>query len=490
MDKDFLLFSPEGGGTYLYDSNTNTVHPLPCEMDENWIKALYDTPEGDPLPPGDLPAGLKTYFSLWRKQTDAFQRLPLLERNRIADMESAEKIQISSGLPCDMILVVTEQCNLRCAYCVYEEGLYANRREHTSQYMDRSTARKAIDLYFSRNAKDVYKPLALRAMNLVFYGGEPLLNWEVVSDATAYARERHNGTFPLYIGMTSNLTLLKKEWLPFLRDHDFFINVSLDGPREEHDRYRRFAGGQPTFDTVYRNLEMIREFDEEYFQRNVKAAVTCNGNTRFEQVVDFFDFDPNSPQVYTVSQLKDLETGRFHQIHPFDRNAWNQSKLALREQYRQRLEEEGGIPRGSALYALVYDGQCSHFCIPHSISGRLKWYTGACLPGRKLAVTPDGNIHPCERTAMDYPVGNVNEGLDEKKLLEYFNGFFASTDQCSSCWARARCTLCPAAVDSLGQLEFENRCRQARRSIELSLMEEYVQLEKTPGMFAGEFPYY
>lgn len=494
MDKDFLLFSTEDVNHYLYDANTNTVHPLPCQLSEGWVKKIYDTPKGQALPNAEeIQAHHKNilnYFEVWRTRTDAFQRSPKEERLHLDSRREAQRMQSVSSLPCDMILVVTEQCNMRCAYCVYEKDLYDNRRDHNSTWMDKATARKAVDLYFDENKKDMYKPHAGRAMNLVFYGGEPLLNWEVVSDTAAYAREHHDGTFPMYMGMTSNLTLLKKEWLPFLRDHDFFIHVSLDGPKEEHDRYRHFADGSPTFDVVYRNLEMIRDFDETYFRRNVKAAVTCNGNTCFERLVDFFDNDPVGLKIHTVSELKDLETGKFHQIYPYDKKKQLHSKLALQESYIRQLQDKKGIPQGSALYSLIYEAQSIHFHIPHNVSGYRGWYTGACMPGRKLVVRPDGKIYPCERIAMDYPVGHVDNGIDEERLLLYFNRFFASTDRCGDCWARCRCGLCPAAVDSRGELEFENKCDESRKAIRSALISEYTQLEKTPDMFAGEFTYY
>lgn len=488
MDRDFILFSTENKGQYLYDTNTNTVHPLPYDVNEEWVRKIYDTPASELISLPD--EEISRYFNIWRSHTDAFQRRKPVLRRPITDMENARKEHFSSGLACDLILIVTEQCNMRCAYCVYEEDLYDNRRNHNSKFMDIDTAHKAIDLYLKTNQQEIYKPFARRAMNIVFYGGEPLLNWPVVSDAIVYAREKYDGEFPLYIGMTTNLTLLKPEWLPFLRDNDIFINVSLDGPEKEQNRYRHFADGSPTFKKVYDNLKMIRDFDSEYFEKYIKAMVTCNGNTDFIEVADFFDLDANSPSIQNVSMLKDLEDGRFHMQYPYDKKQRQDSQRALISRYEQALRDKQPMVCGSALYKLMYEAQSNDFHKPHRLSGQSEWYTGSCLPGRKIVVGADGMMYPCERIAMDYPTGHVDSGLDEERLLKYFNSFLASTDECGECWARRRCTLCPAAADSIAELQFENKCDKIRRAVMEALIAEYSQLEKTPDMFTGEYAYY
>jgi uncharacterized protein len=490
--KDYRVFSTESGGRYLYDANTNTVHPLPVLIEENLIREIYETvcvSDLSRLSPDSQTEQFLNYVILWRKNTDAFFSKPAEEKQRLKSVKDAWERQKITGLPCDLVLIVTEQCNMRCAYCVYDENLYQSRRNHKDSYMSQETARKAIDSYFDFNKSEMLKPYGRRALNIVFYGGEALLNWPVIQKSIVYINEIYDHFAELHIGISTNLTLLKSEWLPFLRDNEVFLNVSLDGPAEEHDRYRRFASGKPTQAVTEQNLKAIRAFDAEYYDKYVKALVTFNGNTDFAKVIEYYN-EPTAPKVQMVSPVKDWDDCGFHKKYPYDGERFMNSLRYVKDLYLQECMAGRRFVRGDFLYAFAHEGNSHFFNAGHMLRYGKGWHTGSCLPGRKLAIAPDGNIHICERVSMKRPVGHIDTGPDETKILDYFNEFLDAAGDCPRCWARNRCRICPADADNNTGFHFGDRCEKLKDEIQRTFCDLYSLLEKKPDLFENEFPFY
>ena len=493
---DFHVFRTSSGSQYLYDVNTNTVHPLSDGIPEEVIRDIYAAQTADRL--GALsekyPAhqSFFRYATLWRSHTDAFRNHPPQEKTYLRSIAEAQKNQLITSLAWDLILITTEQCNMRCAYCVHEQDLYPNRRPHGSKSMSLETMRKAIDLYFAMNRSDRVRPFKNRALNIAFYGGEALLNFRAIREAVSYARESYDGPFELHLGISTNLTLFDPQWLPFLRDNEVSLSISLDGPQKEHDRYRRMKNGAPSFEILEKKLKMIHEFDGEYFKNYLSANITTNGNTQFMDVVRFFEEEHERvPKIQAISPLKDLETSHFHQMYPYDREAYIESIRALNHYFTSECLAGRQFVKGEALYAFTYNFVSDFYNSPHFISRRKNWYTGSCIPSRKITVTPDEYIHVCERVGTGRPVGDLDRGIDEEKILAYFNEFLASTDDCPKCWARNRCKICPAEVDSdSGDCYFENRCEQMRNNLNRQFVNVYSLLEQKPDLFAGEYEYF
>lgn len=149
-----------------------------------------------------------------------------------------------------LILQVTQNCNLRCKYCVYS-GSYVNR-VHTKKRMSIETAKKAIDFYRKHNGN-------LEVAMISFYGGEPLLEMKLIHEIIAYANKVFKGKNIRY-NMTTNATLLNDEIVKFLYENDISITISLDGPQAIQDNSRVFAeSGKGTFDVIMKKLDYIKK---------------------------------------------------------------------------------------------------------------------------------------------------------------------------------------------------------------------------------------
>ncbi len=494
MNNDYFLFTTKSGSQYLYDVNTNTTHPVSESVCEDFIDKVYGTKDNVDLQAlADQYEEFRTliqYFIIWRNKTDAFRSYPKQNKVLISTMEDSQNSQITSGLAWDLVLVTTEECNMRCAYCVHDESVYSNRRTHQPKYMDFDTSKKAIDYYLALNQQDRVKPFKSRALNIVFYGGEALLNWQVVKKSIAHIKEKYTGNAQMHIGISTNLTLFDIDWLPFLIENEVFLNVSLDGPKGEHDRYRKFADGEPTFDVITAKLNQIYEADSQYFSKFVKTLITYNGNTNFQEVADFYENSPIALKIQMISRLKDLETSEFHKLNPFSIESYQNSLIELNNTYEKMCLDGKQFERGEIYYSLCYDYQSGFFNTPHSKSRLKNWYTGSCAPGRKISVAPDGNFYICERVGTDRPVGHVDNGLDEEKVISYFNDFFNASEDCPSCFARSRCRICPATVDSGENFDFKAHCENTRQVLVSSFSDLYSLLEKKPDLFAKEFEFF
>lgn len=188
--------------------------------------------------------------------------------------------------------------------------------------------------------------------------------------------------------------------------------------------------------------------------------------------------------------MKDFETSIFHQKYPYDKKRYDESVMQLKKCYEEQCLKGKEFIQGSAHYAFTHDYYSKFFNAPNHISHVKSWYTGSCIPLRKLSVSPDGNIYICERVGSDRPIGHVDSGFDKNKTLAYFNDFLKVSEYCPECWARNRCSICPAEVDSSYDFDFKGRCEKVKKNIGNTFINLYSLLKKKPDLFIKEFEYF
>ena len=201
-----------------------------------------------------------------------------------------------------LILQVTQNCNLRCKYCVYS-GSYVNRT-HTKKRMSFEIAKQAVDFYFAHNTnKD--------AGVISFYGGEPLLEMELIKKIVVYSEKLYEGK-ELRFNMTSNATLLTDEIADFLYEHNFNLTISLDGPEEVHNQSRVFADSKTgTFQCIIKNLEKMIGRYPDYIS-NISFNAVLDSTNDFKCSSNFFTYDFMKNTVVGATTLN--ENGNKHEI--------------------------------------------------------------------------------------------------------------------------------------------------------------------------------
>jgi uncharacterized protein len=139
-----------------------------------------------------------------------------------------------------LLLLISENCNLSCTYCY---GSYNTKRK---ALMDYETAKKALDFAHS-----------LKIDEIAFFGGEPLLNFELIKKVVAYSNEKG---YKINFSMTTNATLVNKEIAAFCKNFGIQVSVSIDGPRETHNLTRVYDNGRGSYDDVINGIKLLKEF--------------------------------------------------------------------------------------------------------------------------------------------------------------------------------------------------------------------------------------
>lgn len=157
----------------------------------------------------------------------------------------------------DMVIIgVTEQCNLRCSYCCYS-GKYKKNRVHGTHSLDRSGIDSILQ-FINKNIRN-------RPVRIAFYGGEPLICYDLIQYAIVQAENKFGQE--VTFSVSTNYVLLSEEKIDWLIGHDVEMQISIDGPETYHDVNRKGSDGLGSFNRVKNSLLYIVENHFEYFNR-------------------------------------------------------------------------------------------------------------------------------------------------------------------------------------------------------------------------------
>ena len=306
----------------------------------------------------------------------------------------------------DVALALTHNCNLACSYC------YAGVKKPVS--MTEAVAKQALKFAFSFCAKK---------LQLGFFGGEPLLEWNLLRYATEFAEESAGDAVTLRKTVTTNGSLITPERAQWLRKHDFYVGFSLDGNRSMHDLTRRYAAGGSSFEVCQRGLEIALE----NLSRIEVIVVPDPANVvHLAESVRFLVEDKKVQQVAINPNF----------YAPWDGNALSQLRQAfeLIGDYFLRWYRAGESPRvnfidNKILTRLKNGFECRDRCN---------------FGGEEIAIAPSGRIYPCERLiGADNPgemcIGNIFDGFDESRRQALLRQRGNVNLDCLDCSIRKRC---------------------------------------------------
>ena len=376
-----------------------------------------------------------------------------------------------------LILIITENCNLRCKYCAYS-GHYFNMRPHQERSMTTDIAKKAIEMYFQGFIESKAKnPYLIPTIS--FYGGEPLLNFNLIRNTVIIARRRYRGK--ILFTITTNGTVLTNEVMDFLYENDFVVSISLNGPSSEHDRTRVFPNGEGSFQTVWGNLQKLRSRYPSYYKRNCNLLVCYDVATNLEEMENFFETYRNDlPPIARVSLISPYFTDWYDQYSDDQKTIFRNSLQKSKQRFVDQLIR-GNRP-SSFLQALIGTQYFPILLRSQNAQARLDClpYTSTCIPGTKIAVDPQGRLHTCERINEWFPIGDVRRGLDYEKIADLINLYRREIyPECINCPVTRVCTICYAAVAGNGYFERNppDLCFRIRQSIKNKFAELWTMFE-------------
>ena len=359
----------------------------------------------------------------------------------------------SAGIVKALCLHVAHTCNLNCAYCFASQGNYHGERA----VMSYEVGKQALDFLMDHSG-------TRHNLEVDFFGGEPLMNWQVVKDLVAYARsvEKERGK-NFRFTLTTNGMLIDDDVIDFANKEMHNVVLSLDGRKEVHDRYRVDYAGKGSWETIvpkFQKLVASRPADKTYYMR---GTFTHENPDFLEDIKTMLDlgFDelsmepvvcaPDDPAALTEEDLKIV----------FDQY----EKLAQLMQERRKA----GKPFTFYHYMLDLAGGP---CVYKRISG--------CGSGTEyMAVTPTGELYPCHQFVgeEDFKLGDIWKGVTNPAVQEQFAACNVYTrPQCADCWAKLYCSGgCAAnAFHATGSIQgvYEHGCDLFRKRMECAIFLE------------------
>ena len=314
-----------------------------------------------------------------------------------------------------LCLHVSHDCNLRCKYCFADEGAYHMRRET----MPLSVAKAAVDFLLRESGKR-------KVLEIDFFGGEPLMNLDVVKETVYYAKAEAAKLGKRFLfTTTTNGLLLDDDAIAFFNEEMENVVLSLDGRPEVHDAVRKTVSGKGSYAAV---IEKIKKFvrsrgDKHYYVRGTFTAK----NLDFSKDVLFLadeGFDSLSVEP-VVTDIPDLELKEEHLpalVKEYER---------LCDEYVKREAEGKGF-------------NFFHFNVDLEGGPCLQKRVSACGAGNEyLSVVPNGDLYPCHQFAGDasFRMGSVFAGIERTDLREKFaKSCLFTRKKCGDCFAKFICS--------------------------------------------------
>ncbi len=349
-----------------------------------------------------------------------------------------------------LCLHIAHDCNLACQYCFAEEGEYHGRRA----LMSFEVGKQALDFLIANSG-------SRRNLEVDFFGGEPLMNWQVVKDLTAYGREQeklHDKKFRFTL--TTNGVLLNDEVMEFANREMSNVVLSIDGRRPVHDKMRPFRNGKGSYDLVVPKFQKLAESRN---QNNYYVRGTFTRNN--------LDFSED------VLHLADLG---FKQISVEPVVAPPEAPYALREEDIPVICEEYDRLAAEMVKRHGTDREFNFFHFMIDLTGGPCVYKrlSGCGSGTEyLAVTPWGDLYPCHQFVGEekFRMGNVFDGIQNTDLRDEFKccNVYAK-EKCRNCFAKFYCSGGCAAnsYNFHGSINdaYDIGCELQRKRVECAIM--------------------
>ncbi len=393
FDGTYYLFDAESGSLHVCDALTTEV-----------VKKL----KGEPY----------DFHGVEKQVTDDIEKeINELKTQGLLFSQPKEETPIKSNLVKALCLHICHDCNLSCQYCFAGKGKYKGKAE----YMSFDVAKRAVDFLIQNSGNR-------KILEMDFFGGEPLMNLDVVKQTVVYAKEQGAKTGKTFLfTLTTNGVLLNKDTADYLNAEMENVVLSLDGRKCVHDGVRKTVNGKGSYEVIIDNIKNFIKSrgDKHYYVR----GTFTNKNLDFgNDVLALADVGAEhiSLEPVVLDEKDELYISKT-------------DLPAIREEYRRLarvyLERR---KNGRKLFNFF------HFAIDLEGGVCLKKRVSACGAGNEyFSVTPNGDIFPCHQFAdkPEYKMGNVFEGkLNEDIRAIFKNSSLYTKEKCKDCFAKYHCS--------------------------------------------------
>lgn len=401
----YIVLDVNSGGVHSVDELTYDLldYAVPPFSEENLNTAICD---------------LSNKYSI-DDIKEAFSEIKELYDEKILfsddDYEKFAKYSVVSPVKA-MCLHIAHDCNLRCKYCFASTGDFGEGRK----LMPYETGKAAIDFLLNNSGDRVN-------LELDFFGGEPLMNFDVVKQIVAYARSKekeYNKNFRFTI--TTNGMLLTDDKIDFINKEMSNVVLSIDGRKEVNDRLRVRVDGSGCYDKIlegYKNL-VSKRGDKDYYVRGTYTKYNLDFSN---DVIHLYDLGFDQVSVEPVMADENMP----YAITDEDVDTISQEYELLAEKL-ENIRKDGGFCNFFHFMLDLDQGPCA-----------IKRLRGCGSGNEYVAITPDGDIYPCHQFVgiPEFKMGNLEEGTFDNGIKERFakTHVYAKED-CKKCWAKFYCS--------------------------------------------------
>lgn len=418
MQEPFIHLFSCSTGKYLYDVNSDTILKISDESNE-----------------------ILKNNGTFNSQLEQLKKMGFLKKNKVQISEHPAGVLLpefyKNGLR-GLTLQVTQNCNLRCSYCVYS-GQY-DTRVHSNKKMNFELAKKGIDYLLAHSQET-------QELRIGFYGGEPLLEFPLIEQCVNYMNQHANGK-KIHYYVTTNATLLNENITQFLVKHNFSLTISFDGPKEIHDSQRKFVNSNDgSFDIVIKRLNYLRKNYYDYLVKQASVNIVLNPSNAYKFISDFFMQEEVFQEIHVVATLiSDTGKKEKYEISSLFKEEYYYEYFKLLMSALGRLNPRFVSP----IMKTEFNTLCQVRGGKQQNGTNIlppKWHHGGpCIPGeRTIFLNADGVFYPCERVCENpeaASIGDVERGIDIDRAISMLNVERQTSDMCHNCWAYQYCDFC------------------------------------------------
>ena len=370
----------------------------------------------------------------------------------------AKEYKNNSNIIKALCLHISHTCNLNCSYCFASQGKYQGERA----LMTFEVGKQAFDFLIKNSG-------TRRNLEVDFFGGEPLMNWDVVVELVKYARsieKEHNKNFRFTL--TTNGVLLDDDKIDFLNKEMSNVVLSLDGRKEVHDHFRKDYNGKGSYDVI---LPKFKNFVEKRGNKDyyIRGTFTHNNTDFTEDIFHMADLGFTELSMEPVVCPPDDPYALTEADKPI---VFKQYEILAKEMLKRKKD---GKPITFYHYMLdLKNGPCIY-----------KRITGCGSGTEYMSVTPWGELFPCHQFVGDekYSLGNIWDGVTNTKVQDGFRSLSAyARPECNDCWAKLYCSGGCAAnsYHASGSISgiYEYGCDLFKKRIECAIMMQVSESEE------------
>lgn len=370
---------------------------------------------------------------------------------------------------------ITDACNLRCKYCSYGEFYedYDKRENKNLAVEDAITLLNYLIKLWQSNQNSSSD----RNVYISFYGGEPLLNIEFIKQVVKYLEDNICSVRHFTFSMTTNAILLER-YMDYLVEKEFNLLISLDG-NAENTVYRVDFLGNPSFDRIIKNVNILRDKYPDYFSKKVNFNAVLHNKNSVEDIHRFFK--ETYDKIPSIGELNNMGI-RVDKQKDFMQTYRNQQESLQQSEHYEEIERERFIQSPTFQTVCTYLHQYSSFIyqdyneLLYGKPEKQNWITGTCAPfSKKMFVTVNGKILPCERIGHQFTLGNVDKQgvhLDFEEIVQRYNNYFVKLEkQCNACYNTKACLQC---IFNLPDLEQKPVCNGFMNKTDFEQYQNYI----------------